>query len=147
MSMSMRIAAVPIGVLMLGTVAIADDDPIAQRRALMRSNDQVERVANSVILGKYFPDKAAAAMKKLQANMGAFPTLFPPGSESAGGTRAAPAIWSNFDDFKLLAAKLADAAKAAEDAAAKGQADFTLAWQAASTVCAACHVKYAPTMR
>jgi cytochrome c556 len=74
------------------------------------------------------------------------PTLFPPGSESGGGTKATPAIWSDFDGFKSLAAKLAEAATVALAAAAKGQADFTLSWQGASAVCTECHSKYAPSM-
>ncbi len=123
------------------SVATAADDPIAQRRLIMRENGRLENAANNVILGKYFPDKAVATMQKLQVNLTLFPTFFPEGSDQ-GNTRAGPAIWTNMDDFRALAASLVTSAKAAEAAAADGQDAFAVAWQEVVQVCAACHDKY-----
>lgn len=128
------------GLVTLG-VATAADDPIAQRRLIMRENGRLENAANNVILGKYFPEKAVATMQKLQVNLTVFPAFFPEGSDQ-GNTRASPTIWTNMDDFRALAASLVANAKAAEAAAADGQDAFAVAWQEVVQVCAACHDKY-----
>jgi cytochrome c556 len=133
--------ALSLVALLTVCAATAADDPIAQRRQIMAKNSKAERAANSVILGKYFVEKAIAAMKTLEDNLTVFPTLFPEGSDK-GDTHASPAIWENMDDFKSLAAKLVTDAKAAEAAAANGQDGFTLAFQAVETDCNACHSKY-----
>ena len=126
--------------------AVGANDPIAERRALMRDNQKQERSANNLILGKFLPEKATAAMQKLQANMAAFVELFPEGSDSGGETKAAPSIWANLGDFRALAARTVEHAKAAEAQIAAGQDAFTLAWQAVAEDCTACHVKYTQAM-
>jgi cytochrome c556 len=68
---------------------------------------------------------------------------FPPGSGSGAETRAKPAIWTNFDDFKSkmgdlvdASRKLADVAKSGDEAAMKAQFKVT------AGACKACHDKY-----
>jgi len=117
-----------IGSLIL-SAATAAEDPIAQRRQIMQKTARAENTANNVILGKFFAEKAIAALKTLEENLTIFPTLFPEGSDT-GDTHASPAIWTNMDDFESLAAKTVMDAKAAEAAAPAGQDAFTLAWQA-----------------
>lgn len=133
------------GMVGLGA-AIGAGDPIAERRALMRDNQKQERSANNLILGKFLPEKAVAAMQKLQANMVAFVELFPEGSESGGETKADASIWENVEDFRALATRTAEHAKAAEAQVSAGQDAFALAWQVVAEDCTACHAKYTPTM-
>ena len=125
--------------------ALAQGDPIAERRALMRDAHKQERAANNIILGKFLPEKAAKAMQKIQADLTAFVELFPVGSETGGETKADPAIWQNMDDFRAIAARTVADAKTAEAAIANGQDAFAAAWQKVAEDCTACHDKYTPT--
>lgn len=128
--------------------ALAAEDSVTQRRKLMQDNGRQESKANNLILGKYFPEKAVAAMEKIAANLQAFTQLFPPGTEvgsAAGGeTHALPVIWTDFGNFKALATQVAEDARAASVAATEGQDAFSLAWQKVSEGCHGCHDKYAP---
>jgi cytochrome c556 len=139
---TMTIAAL-IGSVILGAATTAED-PIAQRRQIMRGNARAENKANNLILGKYSAAKAIEAMKTLEENLTVFPTLFPEGTDT-GDTHALPAIWTNMDDFKSLAARLVNDAKAAEAAATEGQDAFAVAWQAVAEDCNSCHTKYQAT--
>lgn len=124
--------------------ALAADDPIAERRKVMRDNYKVERAANSLILGKFNAEKAAAAMQRLEDNMALFITLFPEGSETGGESKASPLIWTERANFEAVAADLVAKAVEAKAAAAIGQDAFAVAWQAVAESCPACHTQYAP---
>jgi cytochrome c556 len=95
-------------------------------------------------MGKFLPDKAAEAMRRLQDNMARFVTLFPEGSETGGETKAGPAIWTDRENFEAMIAAFVETVKAAEAAVAQGQDAFTLAWQPVAEGCTACHAVYAP---
>ena len=131
-----------VGAVVTASLALAVDDPIAQRRKLMQDNGRIENKINSLVLGKYFPDKAIDLMQKLQANMTMFVDLFPAGSETGGGTRALPAIWTDRAAFTALAQDFIDKAKAAEAAATQGQDAFGAAWQNVAPLCTSCHTAY-----
>jgi cytochrome c556 len=137
----MRTSGAIVAVLLTASFAIGDDGPIAQRRLIMSKMQRAEVTANNVILGKFFPEKAVAAMKTMEDNLTVFPTLFPE-SGGQGETKASPEIWKNMDDFKSLAAKLVGDAKKAEGAAASGQNAFMLAFAEVKKDCDACHAKY-----
>lgn len=124
-------------------LAIAADDPIAARQALMKANDAASRTAFGMALGRAPFDATAAAdaMKKIADDMTTFPTLFPEGSDK-GDTHASPSIWSNMDDFKALAAKLQTDATAAATAAANGLDAFKAALAPISDDCRNCHRAY-----
>jgi cytochrome c556 len=49
------------------------------------------------------------------------------------------------DDFRALAARLVEDAKAAEAAIPNGQDAFAAAWQIVAEDCTSCHEKYTPT--
>ena len=134
-----------VTVVAFGT-ALGQGDPIAERRALMRDAHQQERTANNIILGKFLPDKATAAMQKIQADMTAFVELFPVGSETGGETKADPSIWTSMDEFKAMADRTVDSAKAAELAVSNGQNAFASAWQKVAEDCSSCHQKYTPAL-
>jgi cytochrome c556 len=71
------------------------------------------------------------------------PTMFPPGTETGGGTHAKPAIWSNRADFDKRAEALEDAARKLEQAAQSGDKEaFAAQWKATAKVCGGCHETY-----
>jgi cytochrome c556 len=129
--------------LLVASAASGADDPIAQRRQVMKMNGKAAGTAFKMIKGEdpYDAAKAAEAMKTLQDDLTVFPTLFPEGSDQ-GDTNASPEIWKNMDDFKALAAKLVTDAKAAETAAADGIDAFKAAFDTVGQDCGACHTKY-----
>lgn len=130
------------GIVLTASLALAADDPVAQRRKLMQDNGRIENKINNLVLGKYLPGQAINLMQKLQANMTTFVELFPAGSETGGGTRALPAIWTDGAAFTALAQDFIDQAKAAEAAATQGQDAFNAAWQNVAPLCTSCHTAY-----
>ena len=142
--MRIRFALV-LGVLAVAFVgvAVAADDPIAERRDIMKKNGAAAKIAVEMIKGTtpYDAAAAAAAMKTLEEDLTVFPTLFPEGSDQ-GDTSASPEIWKNMDDFKAHAAQLVADAKLAEAAAPQGLEAFQAAFDAVGGDCGACHQKY-----
>jgi cytochrome c556 len=130
-----------VGLALIGTVAAAED-PIAQLKQIMQDNSNLEDQAISMLSGTYHPDKAIAVMQKLQANFTLLPTLFPVGSDIAGGTPTAAAISSDLDGFKALAAAMVQRTTAAEAAAPNGQKAFALTVLAVDRTCDECHKTY-----
>jgi cytochrome c556 len=103
------IAAVALGV----TAAIAQQDPIAARKALMKSNGDAAKAAGAMIKGDT-PFDLAAAQKIFATFADAaakMPSLYPAGSESEAGSSAAddfspsPKVWEDMADFKARFAK------------------------------------------
>jgi cytochrome c556 len=137
--------ALVLGVLAVAFagVAIGADDPIKERRDIMKKNGAAAKIAVEMIKGTtpYDATAAAAAMKTLEEDLTVFPTLFPEGSDQ-GQTNASPDIWKNMDDFKAHAAKLVTDATAAEAAAAQGLDSFKTAFDAVGADCGSCHEKY-----
>jgi len=118
--------------------AMAQDDVIEKREALMKDNGAQATIGGKMAQGATPFDAAAAkaAMEKLAANAAATPALFPPGSE---GGDALPAIWENFAEFEADANALKTAAEAAAAAADQGLEAFGPAFGAVGQACGACH--------
>jgi cytochrome c556 len=142
--MMLRRSLISLAILLgIAGAALGEDEIIRQRAQIMRQNARSEQIANQLILGKFFPDKATGAMQSLQANMTAFVKLYP-GDGPADGDRASPVIWSDRADFEAQATSLLEAAKAAESVVPEGQRAFSIAWQQVAGRCRACHSKFAP---
>jgi len=139
--MQTRILFAITSVALMTVSAQSADDPVLLRRQVMSKSYRAESSALNLILGKYFPDKAAKAMKTIQDTLTIFPTLFPEGS-AGGSSKASPEIWNNMDDFKALAAKVVADAATAETAAGAGQEAFAQAFAVVQADCDACHAKY-----
>jgi len=103
-----------IGVLG-ATVVLAQGDPIAARKALMKDNGTQGRIASEMIAGKQPFDlaKARTVLKTFAAVSEKSKPLYPESSKS-GDTAALPAVWENKVDFEAKLAKLGADAKAAE---------------------------------
>jgi len=133
-----------VAVVALGTTAlVAQSDPIAARKALMKANGDQNRTGTEMIEGKRPFDLAAA--KKIfatfeEAGMKA-KDLFPDTAKTGGDTAALPAIWENKADFEAKLAKLASEAKAA-GAAITDLDTFKAQITEVRKNCAGCHQPY-----
>ncbi len=138
------IAAITLGV----TAAVAQQDPIAARKALMKANVDQAKIAVAMIKGEApfdldkahkvfatFEDAAAKALALFPQNSIDQPTADDPYS-------ASPDIWQNLEDFKARFAKLGTDAKAA-DASVKDLDSFKAAFgNIGKNDCGGCHEKY-----
>jgi cytochrome c556 len=125
------------------SVALAQDDPIAARQALMKSNGQQAALGAKMVKGEEPFDlaKAKAIFVAIEGVANKAPTLFPENSKTGGDTAADPKIWSNMDDFKAMFAKLGADAKAAQSSV-KDLESFKAAFGNVGKDCGGCHQTY-----
>ena len=133
-----------IAVLAFGaTTLVAQTDPIAARRALMKTNGDESKVATEMLEAKRPFDLAAA--KKVFASFAEAgekaPALFPDTSKTGGDTAALPAIWENKADFDAKLAKFATESKAAVEAT-KDLDSFKVQVTEVRKNCGGCHQTY-----
>jgi cytochrome c556 len=124
--------------------AIAQQDPIAARRALMKANGDQAKIGASMMKGEtpFDLDKARKVFAAFEDAATKAPSLFPENSKTGDDTAADPKIWENMDDFKARLAKLGTDAK---DAIAKVSDldSFKAAFGAiGKNDCGGCHEKY-----
>ncbi|MCO5147770.1 MAG: cytochrome c [Aquamicrobium sp.] len=128
------------------TVAGAAADPLEQRQANMKERGQVMRILGPIAQGRADFDAAAVneALAKLETNAEAaadVDALWPQGSDT-GDTKAASAIWDDFDAYKAENEKYAQAVAAAVAAAPQDLAAFQAAFGPVGGSCGSCHEKY-----
>jgi cytochrome c556 len=124
--------------------AIAQQDPIAARRALMKANGDQAKIGASMMKGEtpFDLDKARKVFAAFEETAAKVPSLFPENSKTGGDTAADPKIWENMDDVKIRFAKFGADAK---DALAKvtDLDSFKAAFGAiGKNDCGGCHEKY-----
>jgi cytochrome c556 len=134
------IAAIALG---LGA-AVAQQDPIVARKALMKANGDQAKIGVGMIKGEspFDIDKVHKIFATLEDAAAKMPALFPDNSKQGGETAADPKIWENMDDFKARFAKLGADAK---DAGAKvtDLDGFKAAFgNIGKNDCGGCHEKY-----
>ena len=105
------VAAIALGV----GVAIAQQDPIAERKALMKANGDQAKIGAAMMKGEapFELDKAKKVFTTFGDAAAKMPSLFPDTSKTGGDTAADPKIWESMDDFKARFAKLGTDAKEA----------------------------------
>lgn len=123
--------------------AIAQDDPIKKRQALMKRNGESAKLITAMFKGEKPYDAAAAAdaIKGIGAVMDEFITLFPEGSTSADSA-AKPEIWKNKPDFEGWAAQVKEDTPKTAAAAAGGMASLQPAFAEFGKSCKGCHETY-----
>jgi cytochrome c556 len=124
--------------------AIAEQDPIEARRALMKANGDQAKIGASMMKGEtpFDLDKAHRVFAAFEEAATKAPSLFPDNSKTGGDTATKPEIWENMDDFKARLAKLGADAK---DALVKVNDldSFKAAFGAiGKNDCGGCHEKY-----
>jgi cytochrome c556 len=133
-------AAVALGI----TAVVAQSDPIAARKALMKKNGDEAKIGTAMAKGE-----APFDLAKMQVMFATFadaaakmPALFPENSRTGGETAALPAIWENKADFDAKMAQFGKNATAAETEIKDGDT-FKAKWGGfAKDNCGGCHEKY-----
>ena len=125
------------------TVVLAQQDPIAARKALMKTNSAQAKVGAAMAKGEAPFDlaKAQAIFAAYQNAAAKFGDLFPANSKTGGETIAAPKIWEDMAGFKAKLAKFGADAKAAA-AAVKDLNSFKAQFGAVQKNCGGCHQVY-----
>ncbi len=138
-------AAFAVAVIALGLgVAVAQQGPIAARKALMKTNGDQAKIGAAMLKGEapFELEKAQKIFASWEDAAAKMPALFPDNSKVGGETAADPKIWENMDDFKARFAKFGIDAK---DAAAKvtDLDSFKAAFGSiGKNDCGGCHEKY-----
>ncbi len=139
-----RTVSVIAVIALCASAAIAQQDPIAARKALMKNNGDQAKIGASMAKGEtpFDIDKARKIFAAFEEAAAKAPSLFPDNSKTGGDTAADPKIWENIDDFK---ARLARFGTDAKDAIAKVNDldSFKAAFGAiGKNDCGGCHEKY-----
>jgi cytochrome c556 len=134
----LAVAVVAFGV----TAVVAQSDPLAARKALMKENGKQSGIAKEMIEGKQPFDlaKAKVVLATFAAVSEKGKNLWPDNSKS-GDTASLPAIWENKADFEAKLAKLSADAKA-KDAGVKDLDSFKAAMADIGKDCGGCHNTY-----
>ena len=90
------------------TAVVAQGDPIAARKALMKLNNDHGRNVTRMVRGDdpFDAAKVNAAFAQWADTAAKFDALFPESSKT-GETRALPAIWEKREEFRAAVAKFA----------------------------------------
>jgi len=117
MKFAKAFAVAVIAVSALGaTAVVAQQDPIATRKAMMKGNGQAAGAIAKMVKGEAPFDLATAkkSFATFEDAAAKMPALFPANSKTGGETTAAPKIWESMDDFKAKFVKFGADAKAAQ---------------------------------
>jgi cytochrome c556 len=131
------------------TAVVAQSDPIAARKALMKGNNDNAKVVVAMIRGQapFDAAKVDTAFAQWEDTAKKLPGLFPEDSKTGGKTRATPKIWETKNDFD---AKAAAFGKAVADTRAKAKASLDGLKSAMGPVgdaCDNCHKDYRQSQR
>jgi cytochrome c556 len=133
-----------VAALVVATGAVvAQSDPIAARRDVMKSVGAATRTGTQMVKGEVPFDlaKAQDVLKAYATAADGFHDRFPENSKTGGQTTAAPAIWENQADFRAkFDAWAADIKQAA--AQTKDLESFRAAFGNVTKACGACHNTY-----
>jgi cytochrome c556 len=134
------VAAIALGV----SVALAQQDPIAARRALMKANGDEAKAGAAMAKGEAPFDlaKARKMFSTFEDAAAKAPSLFPDNSKTGGDTAAKPEIWENIEDFKARLVKLGTDSKAALDSVTDLDTFKAAFGNIGKNDCAGCHEKY-----
>lgn len=135
----LAVAAVALG----ATIVVAQQDPIAARKAVMKANGEQARIGTQMVRGEAPFDlaKAKAIFVTYQDAAAKMPNLFPDNSKTGGETAALPKIWETKADFTARFAKFGTEAKAAETAV-RDLDTFKAQFPEVQKNCGGCHEQY-----
>ena len=125
------------------TAVVAQTDPIAARKDLMKQTNKYAKSVNGMVKGEvpFTSETVAAAYATWDNTATQFGKLFPDNAKEGGKTRAKAAIWQNRKDFD---AKLAAFSKAVAEGKQKASSldGVKAAMSAINTACNDCHELY-----
>lgn len=136
--------AIAVTAMVIGiTAVVAQSDPIAARKQLMKDMGAATKTGAGMAKGEVPYDQAKAQQVlatyvDVNAKM---PGLFPDNSKTGGDTAALPAVWENMADFKGRFDKMGTEAKAAQSSV-KDLDTFKGAFSGLTKNCGGCHETY-----
>ncbi|MCB1475899.1 MAG: cytochrome c [Rhodobiaceae bacterium] len=142
----MKRTVIAVALLAMAAIspAMASDEAIATRQAVMKDNGAAIGALAKMVKGEAEYDALAAqlAMRTIHSAAVGFDSLFPAGSETGGDTAASPKIWEDMEGFRMAAAKMAEDASAAIGPAGQGLDSLKGAFGAVAKNCGSCHDAY-----
>jgi len=139
-----RIVLAASAVALAITAVVAQSDPIAARKALMKANGDQAKIGNAMAKGEAPFDlaKVATIFATFGDAAAKAPALFPDDSKTGGDTAALPTIWENKADFNARLEKFGTDTKATQSAI-KDLDTFKAAWGPfLKNNCGGCHETY-----
>ena len=138
-----RTVIVAAGLVLGLTSVMAQGDPIAERKNVMKAVGGATRDGAAIVKGEapFDAAKAQAVFKIYVDAAKKLPGLYPDSSKSGGDTSASPKIWEDAAGFKAAVAKFETDATAGITAATSLDG-FKAAFGAATRNCASCHEVY-----
>ena len=135
----LTVVAMAIGV----SAVVAQTDPIATRKGLMKKNNENARNVNQMIRGEtpFDANKINAAFSQWGETAKELPNLFPDNSKTGQDTRALPKIWETRSDFDAKIAAFAKAVADNKDKAASLDA-LKASFPNVNKACDDCHESY-----
>jgi cytochrome c556 len=108
-------AILAIAVLATGA-AVAQNDPIAQRKDILKGIGDATKPISAMLKGEAPYDNAVVqkSLATIAAGSKKLPDLFPDNSKTGGDTAALPKVWEDKATFNDLFVKLTAAASAAQ---------------------------------
>ena len=138
-----RVVVALSALAVVATAALAQENPIKARQALMKTNGQQAALGAKMVKGEEPFDlaKAKAIFATFQNAAAKAPELFPDNSKTGDDTAADPKIWTNMADFKAMFVKLGADSKAAESSVTDLDS-FKAAFGNVGKDCGGCHQNY-----
>lgn len=135
--------AIVVGLASASTFAYAAGDPIAERKAMMKSVGAATGAAAAMVKGQADFDARVAmlALRTMNAVALGYGSKFPEGSET-GDTKAKATIWSDADGFAAAIAKWEADTSAALAAPAADLDAFKAQFGMVAANCGTCHQTY-----
>jgi cytochrome c556 len=134
----LAVAALAVGV----TAVVAQQDPIAARKAIMKANGQQAAVGAKMAKGEEpFNLAKAKTIFATYQKVAEAHVLWPDNSKTGGETASLPAVWENKADFNAKLSKLANDAKQAE-AKVTDLDSFKAQYTEVQKNCGGCHQTY-----
>ncbi len=135
---------VAVATLAIGLVGLAwaetPDEVVANRKATMKSMDEIGHAFDDAVANEADVTALAPQATKLAELGHDIPAMFPPGTETAGKTRAWPEVWRDRAGFARAAAQFAaDSPRLATLAAAGDKDGFASQWDTVGNECGSCH--------
>ena len=123
---------------------IAQSDPIAARKALMKQNNDHAKAMVAMMRGQapFNAQAVDAAFAQWADTAQRFPGLFPDNSKTGGETRATSKIWVNKKDFDAKAAEFGKAVADNRDKAKASLDGLKAAIPVVGKTCDNCHEDY-----
>ena len=143
-------AALAVAFLAAGVGAvIAQSDPIAARKAMMKENDENALALVRMMRGQmpFDPVKVDAAFAQWEDTAKKFPELFPGNSQIGQETRAASKIWITKADFDAKAAEFGKVVAENRVKAKASLAGLRAAIPSIGNACDNCHKEYRTSRR